>query len=220
MMRILSPHLDDAVLSLGQFMSTVPCEVITVFAGTPEWGPRAASAYDRARGFTTSAEAMAMRRSEDAAAVGGLRGRVRHLEFLDGQYLDGDRRTDSERETVTDVVADLIDPTEHFFAPLGIGHPDHRFVAQCARDACPAGGGLCLYEELPYRVLHPEEVFAQLDVVRAEGFEVGAETWPPPLGAGDRMRKAKVIGAYRSQFPNGADDPCLLVPERIWRCTR
>ncbi len=218
MMRVLSPHLDDAVLSLGEMLSTSPCEVVTVFAGTPTTAKL--SPYDASCGFTSSAEAMAMRRSEDAAATGRLRCRFKHLDFLDGQYVR--RRDAGHVDAVTDAIAALFDPTEHLIAPLGIGHPDHRFVAMCACRACPADRSLLLYEELPYRVLNPEEVRAALDEVRDRGFVVDELVWPFPFthDASSAQAKREAIACYRSQFPNGAEDPCLMVPERVWRATR
>jgi LmbE family N-acetylglucosaminyl deacetylase len=106
------------------------------------------------------------------------------------------------------------------FAPLGIGHPDHELVARLVREACPLTVendlvGITVYEELPYRVLHPEQVTAAFDRIRAEGWSVG--DLPLPLGQGPRWMKEDAIAKYRSQFPNGADDPCLLVPERCWQ---
>lgn len=218
MIRVVSPHLDDAVLSLGMFMSTIPCEVITVCAGTP--ADVQLSDYDAARGFKSTRQAMGYRRSEDAAAVDALRGKVMQLEYLDGQYVDW--REAAEHRQLTVHLRSLILPKQHFMAPLGLGHPDHRWVAKCARDAV-LEGSLLVYEELPYRVTNPEEVWVQLEQCRTEGFEVDELTWPFPFPLGDPLHveaKKRAIAFYRSQFPQGAVDPCLLVPERVWRITR
>lgn len=221
MMRVLSPHLDDAVLSIGQIMASVACEVVTLFAGAPEWDSATVTPYDSARGFRSSTESVAYRRSEDHAAVQSLRGRVLHLEYLDGQYLEERWRTRRDLDAMTMNVRSLMSPKEHFFAPLGIGHPDHRTAAKVARAAC-LKGELLVYEELPYRVESPEEVWAQLERIRDEGFTIDELTWPPPvkLTPAHLEQKKRAIAFYRSQFPEGAVDPCLLVPERVWRITR
>lgn len=227
MMRVLSPHLDDAVLSLGQFMASIACEVVTLFAGEPGWPDRPGyvTPYDAARGFETSSQSVRHRRSEDHAAMASLRGRVLHLDYLDGQYvgeLDVEPlRGPRARTAMTEELRGLMSPKEHFFAPLGLGHPDHRYAAKVARDAC-VEGELLVYEELPYRVESPEEVWRQLKVIRSEGFTIDPLTWPPPvkLTPEHLERKKAAIALYRSQFPEGAVDPCLLVPERIWRITR
>ena len=49
---VLSPHLDDAVLSVGRFLAASPgTVVITVFAGIP--GGLGLTRYDRSCGFAT-----------------------------------------------------------------------------------------------------------------------------------------------------------------------
>lgn len=226
MMTVISPHLDDAVLSLGQYLATGPgpVEVVTCFAGIP--GPDVLTDYDRARGFTSSAQAMQARDVEDANALRLLGvDRIRHLDLLDGQYGEHSRR---DVWKLTQAIFGLYSTEELMFAPVGIGHPDHRLVASCARSAVArhAGGepvGLLLYEELPYRVLHPEEVSAALygGDIHDEGWVMDTLPWPLEQGdRADRFTKAAAIGEYRSQFPAGADDPCLLVPERVWRITQ
>lgn len=213
MSHIISPHLDDAVLSLGQYMASRPTRVVTVFAGSP--GNRVAlSDYDKACGFPSSALAVAHRRMEDQRACRRLSASHVHLDYLDGQY---DLPTSDG--LIADALCAWVGREEwHTFVPLGLGHPDHRQVARCARAACPEGGELLLYEELPYRVLWPEQVVEALEEVRAEGFTIDELPWPLPQG--EREAKAEALGLYRSQFPDGPVDPCFYVPERVWRVTR
>lgn len=216
MMRVLSAHMDDAVLSLGEMLSTVPCDVITVFAGTP--ADIECSDYDRSCGFATSADAMTTRRSEDHAALGSLGCKAHHMNFLDGQYVK--QRHDADM--LVAAIKSWIRDDEHVIVPLGLGHPDHRYLADRALEACPADRSLLLYEELPYRVLHPEEVTARLARVREHGFQIDELVWPFPFAHDRKTQIAKrvAIEMYRSQFPEGAIDPCLLVPERVWRAIK
>lgn len=206
---IVSPHLDDAVLGLGQYLAVRPgTTVATVFAGIPE---DELSDYDRSCGFTSSTEAMTTRRDEDAAALRTLHGRPHHLDFLDRQY---GQPTDDD--TLTAALAAMYRPDVLAFVPLGIGHPDHDQVARCARSALPAGTLVC-FEELPYRVLHPEQVIEALDKIRAEGWAIGE--LPYPLEQGARERKVAALECYRSQFADPAE-PMFLCPERCWRIAR
>src|SRR5215207_6968258 len=83
---LVSPHLDDAVLSAGQFIAGRPdCVVATVFAGTP---PTQAvlTSYDDKCGFKSAAEAMEARRAEDLEAISVLQAKAKHLDFVDSQY--------------------------------------------------------------------------------------------------------------------------------------
>lgn len=205
---IVSPHLDDAVLSLGQFMALGPTTVVTVFAGATD----GLSDYDESCGFISSREAMTARRAEDLTACSILAATPTHLDFLDQQY-----KQPTADEDIVAVLKRFIRPDRAIFAPLGIGHPDHVQVARCVREAA-GDHHLFVYEELPYRVLWPEQAHDALAKIRAEGFDI-AEV-PHPFKHGPREKKASAVAAYASQFPDGATDPCLLVPERCWRIAR
>ncbi len=69
---VVSPHLDDAILSVGAAIAGwtragVGVEVVTVFAGDPESGAPASS-WDHSSGFATAGQAARARREEDARA--------------------------------------------------------------------------------------------------------------------------------------------------------
>jgi LmbE family N-acetylglucosaminyl deacetylase len=70
---VLSPHLDDAVLGCGNLLAAHPgARVITVFAGAPPTYPDPMTWWDRLSGFTTGDDPLAVRRAEDAGALGEL----------------------------------------------------------------------------------------------------------------------------------------------------
>jgi hypothetical protein len=81
---VLSPHLDDAVLSTGMWLTNHPgSTVVTVCAGLP--GPGIpASNWDKAGGFQDADEAVLARRQEDEAALQVLHADQYLLGFLDG----------------------------------------------------------------------------------------------------------------------------------------
>jgi len=217
---IVSPHLDDAVLSCGQLMAGRPdCVVVTVFAGAPlnvQTTP-----YDEACGFRDSDEALTLRRDEDAEACARLGATPIHLDFPDGQY-------EPKQELLFVITDKLLRTWEALgrppvLGPAGLVHPDHEQVAAACIRAfgwqarCPE---LYVYEELPARVLWPESVEPALT-----RWEVGTVHHYAPgfLGTGSKVRKAAAIRAYRSQMPqiaplgDGAGRTCLFVPERYWR---
>jgi hypothetical protein len=89
---VLSPHLDDAVLSCWHVL-TAPGEVrvMTVFAGVPT-EMTAPAWWDRYTGATDSAERVRERIEEDRRAL-ALAGRMAvNLSFLDEQYRDDEQR--------------------------------------------------------------------------------------------------------------------------------
>lgn len=88
----ISPHLDDAVLSLGGGLAQVVQDgakvtVYTVFAGTtsPPYSP-AAERLHGIWGFSPDQDAPLYRRKEDVAALSHLGAGHRHGRFLDSIY--------------------------------------------------------------------------------------------------------------------------------------
>jgi len=219
-LMVISPHLDDAVLSAGQMMAGRPdCVVVTVFSGVPD--PPQVTAYDRSCGFMSSTEAMIARMLEDHQALSRLGARAEHLGHLDSQY--GPASVNAIYEDLADRWWRLGFPD--VLAPLGLAHPDHAAVAiAChvlADDVREKGKAMFLYEELPARVLWPELVAPAIDYWRANTKPWGWE--PGFIGTGSKVTKAHAVRAYRSQMPNigalgdGAGRTCLFVPERFWK---
>ena len=66
---VLSPHFDDAALSVAALVRRLPrpLTVVTVFGGPPPEGSPV-SWWDATCGFSSAAEAYACRRAEDARA--------------------------------------------------------------------------------------------------------------------------------------------------------
>lgn len=205
-MIVISPHLDDAVFSIGQILAATPDSVVvTVLAGDP---PDLLSAYDQSAGFRSSGEAVRARRAEDHRAMTLLGGYAVHGPFLDGQY----GLHPSHAELVDWIRGQLEGPlAEHVahdtrtLVPLGIQHPDHVAVAAAAREA--VAGELWIYEELPYRVNYPELTAAAL-----------AEIGPAPahIDGGPYEIKAAAVECYQSQL-SPEMRRWVGVPERVWR---
>lgn len=215
---LLSPHLDDAVLSAGQFLVNQPgCDVLTVFAGIPDWGKGVVTPYDQKCGFTSSRRAMEARRLEDRDAIARLRCDPYFWEhYLDSQYLADER----DRDGLPALAADIVDfvrrgEYELVLAPLGLLHPDHEFLADAvllARDTLPAD--VYLWEDLPNRVLYPEVAQQRLS-------QLPPATLHAPGGAGPMGEKIRALLCYRSQLGTGdLDFNLLCVPERFWKLTR
>jgi LmbE family N-acetylglucosaminyl deacetylase len=206
---VLSPHLDDAVLSTGQFLCGRPdITVATLFAGVPP--ADIATDYDRKCGFRDSSEAVTARRAEDIDALATLDVAATHLDFFDHQYGFG-----NDLPAMVGTVANLIKTIapEYVLAPLGLLHPDHvtaRDVTLAAATTTP----VVLYEELPYRVTHPEAVAEAMVAVRRA-------LKPVFIGDGPLHRKLTALWSYRSQMQLAEFDAVhpLMVPERYWRAT-
>jgi LmbE family N-acetylglucosaminyl deacetylase len=212
---VLSPHLDDAVLSCWSVLSS-PGDVrpVNVFAASPR--PGFVTSIDRICGATDSAAHMAERCAEDAEAL-ALAGRTpTNLPFLDRQYR-GPRAAFSLR-SLDAAVAEAVGPIAALYAPaaLGGGHTDHRLVRRLALAAAASGIRVHLYADLPYAVAFgwPHWVTGEPDEPR----RVVDAYWAPLLRAvpaihalGDARvvrltseqsgQKLRAMRTYRTQLP-------------------
>src|SRR4051812_33085440 len=85
-MVVISPHLDDAVFSCGEWLAGHPgATVVTVFAGVPTVGDRLTE-WDARCGFGSAAEAVMVRRDEDRRAQALVEADAVWLDFTDSQY--------------------------------------------------------------------------------------------------------------------------------------
>lgn len=197
---VVSPHLDDAVLSFGgaiaQFAGDVT--VATVFAGLPpEWSWP--SPFDNASGFSSSREAVHERQIEDRIAVASLGARSLHLGFLDGQY-----GLDQAPAFMASVLNELLGAHDPVVFPLGLAHPDHLLVAKVCRSLGYLWPGrvVLLYADLPAARLWPSHVRGALRGWERAGWNLAPFEWRVDL---DRKRRA--YEEYRSQ---------LRFPELAW----
>jgi len=130
-----SSHLDDAVLSCGQFLSSSPQSVVlTVLAGAPE------KLHDGYNAITTgeryAPDAVRTRKDEDAAAMAFLSVRTPEWlelygsDFIDWHRFDRIRHRSDHNEIKSGVIEAIgrINP-KSVFSPLGLVHPDHLAVA-------------------------------------------------------------------------------------------
>ena len=215
---VISPHLDDAVLSCGRWIAARPgCVVVTVCAGAPR-DPSLRTGWDARSGFGGAGEAVAARRLEDARALGLLGAAPRWLDFADGQYgesVPAAALAEALREALRAARPEAV------LYPLGLFHPDHR-LAHDAAVAALDGLGVAeayAYEDVPYRGM-PGVLQARLAELAAAGVQATPAGEAKPDAAYAAERKARAIGAYASQllaFGGVGGLPDAALPERLWR---
>lgn len=205
---LVSPHLDDAILSAGHHIAIRPnADVVTVFAGYPKHALNVKTPYDTGCGFENTHVAMNFRRDENSKATALLCANNIDLDFLDSQY-----GVETPEEDITKALQDIIDSTDYDYimAPLGIGHPDHRKVSNAVL-RLNTNLTIWLWEDLPIRVMEPElipERLKELDIT------VGVNNITDKSKMADKIR---ALSCYESQIGTGILDPYLLyVPERFY----
>ena len=217
-LAVVSPHLDDAALSLGATLAGVVRDgasvlVVTVFAGDPE-SSAAAGPWDALCGFRTEGEAARARRAEDVRACAILGIDPVWLSFKDESY------GPAERPTVEAVDAVLAGADAILLPGLPLTHPDHARVSSwAAHFARSARVGF--YAEQPYRVWEvvgalPRAARMRLQArlafgsARARPLQETAlaslgesRAWRAvPASRSDRRQKRRAVRAYASQLPH------------------
>jgi len=228
---VMSPHLDDAVLSCGALLAHLAARhlitVVTVFtaAAPPPWSLPARRQL-RALGRVDPGDFFARRRAEDREVLTGIGAAAVHLGFRDALFRRGRRgpayptfRFDAARGRVASCDAGLAaevsarageiaraSQAHVVFAPLGVGrHVDHLITRRAAREL-GREIRIVYYSDFPYsQTAGPEP-----------GFIRDAGLVPHPWLCG-RAENASRIAGYRTQFAGlFGDGPVPTRPEIYW----
>jgi LmbE family N-acetylglucosaminyl deacetylase len=147
---VVSPHLDDAVLSVGATIRRLTrggadVVIATVFAGDPE-AATPASYWDATRGEMTQGAAVRVRRREDEAAGRELGATTVALPWPDSGYV-GARDPDAIWSQLCEVVA----PADVVLLPgWPLSHADHRYATLLTLERGRGSLPVVFYAEQPY----------------------------------------------------------------------
>jgi LmbE family N-acetylglucosaminyl deacetylase len=240
---VVSPHLDDAVLSAFAFLHRRDTTVLTVFCGMPHDGT--SSDWDRKLGHADARDIMRTRLAEDDRALSSLGVPTIRLPLLEHGYRGGELG-ECDATRLRAAVLDWLDSTDgtgtvlvpvgaggrehllyrvrwHARLPLlrvpggGVPHPDHVDVRNAlVPEVRAATAPVILYEELPYRWTgRGDHAVARYT----------ANGLPHPQRFEvdvDVAAKAAAVSLYRSQTPElfrpWVDDIARVLPatERYW----
>jgi LmbE family N-acetylglucosaminyl deacetylase len=228
---VISPHLDDAVLSCGALLAHLaprhPVTVATVFtaAAPPPWSLPARRAL-RELGRADAEDLFAERREEDRDVLTEIGAEAVNLGFRDALFRRGRRgpayptyRFDAARGRIascdTGLAAEVSARVDEIvrareasvvFAPLGVGrHVDHLITRQAARELGQVSR-IVYYSDFPYSLKAEPEA----------GFVRRAGLAPYPWHVG-RAENANRIAGYRTQFAGLFRDGTVPIrPEIYW----
>jgi LmbE family N-acetylglucosaminyl deacetylase len=147
---VISPHLDDAVLSLGATIAATAraghsVRVITVFAGD-EAATVDASQWDSKSGFRTAAEAARARAAEDDEAC-----RIVGAEPVRLPYLDKDYERVLVEEEILRAVDEAVSESDVVLIPaFPLTNEDHAWLSTLLLARLHVDARLGLYAEQPY----------------------------------------------------------------------
>jgi LmbE family N-acetylglucosaminyl deacetylase len=180
---IVSPHLDDGVLSVGAAMASWVrmghhVTLLTVLGGDPQ-SNAPAGGWDRRGGFTTEGEAARRRRDEDRRGCDVLG--VSPIRFPFGS-LDYERHGDDE--DVWSAISSTVEAGDVVLIPgFPLSHPDHVWLSRLLAERMP-NDRLGVYAEQPYTLNQGDTPFS-----------------PVHLSTRDRVAKWRAIRRYGSQMP-------------------
>jgi LmbE family N-acetylglucosaminyl deacetylase len=197
---VVSPHLDDAVMSLGATIAGMvrtgaTVEVLTVFG----YGPASsapAGPWDTKSGFGTEAEACRARRGEDDEACGMLGATPRRLDFGAEPY----ERRGTPDEILSAVAAAVAGADCVLIPGFPLAHPDHAELSQLLLSGnwpCRLG----LYAEQPYLYWERKTLQAAMRAPAIEASLSGPLEWTRQrVGRPERRMKLRAVRCYRSQL--------------------
>ena len=197
---VVSPHLDDAVLSLGAALAgaagsgAAEITIVTVLAGDPA-AAIPAGEWDARAGFRWAGEAALARRDEDREACRIIGATSVPLPFPDRQY-----EPEHDADAIWEALRRAVEGAGLALVPGGpLLHEDHAWVASLVARRGLVDCRLGWYAEQPY-ALHPQAA----GLVESPDWESFAVT------PAERLRKLRACSAYRSQVPLLGGMPALV----------
>ncbi|WP_433799212.1 PIG-L deacetylase family protein [Actinomycetospora sp. CA-084318] len=205
-MVAVSPHLDDAVFSVGgtlaRLAGTAQVTVVTCFTGSVD--PAVATPFALStqldKGLAADVDYMALRRTEDRGALEVLGVAPRHLGLLEAPHrgydsaaalFAGRRGGDVVARPLAEALTPVLAGADLVLAPQALGdHVDHQWVSAVVaglvdRERC------AWWRDTPYVVRRPDAV----PMAHVDGAEVAVDV-TDELG-----RKATAVACYRTQVP-------------------
>jgi hypothetical protein len=199
---VVSPHLDDGVLSLGASIASASRAghrviVVTVFAGDPG-SEKAAGRWDGRAGFATEGEAARTRRLEDRAACARVGAEPVWLGFSEAEY----RPAFDDQGVWQGLLEVFAGATATLFPGFPLTNPDHAWVTGLLVGREPPPGLVGLYAEQPYRYWVRRERPRPGSPPDPASPHFPSLRWETPRGALRHVRtKRRAILEYRSQAP-------------------
>ncbi len=158
---ILSPHFDDAVLSLGGMMAKEKSELVVATFFTQQPIEVAHTYWDKISGFSDSNEAHISRVKENENALALFNTTIKNYDYLDFQYRKGNEEK-KIRESIVKDIESIVDTYKDqdilLYGPGIFGekitHPDHKIVHDAFIDFFRSNKNIKIsffvYEDFPY----------------------------------------------------------------------
>jgi LmbE family N-acetylglucosaminyl deacetylase len=198
---VLSPHLDDVVISCGGLLLAHPgATVVTLFAASPPAYTDPLNEHDTACGFEPGDDTMAVRRREDERALGAVGATPRWLSLCQNSHVARADPIAAPPGAVDEIVAAIeeVEPS-CAVAPLGLSHVDHQACHASALAARERVGPMpwLWYSDLPYNFI-PRVLGARFRTLHKAGIAASPAC---PTVSHDFGAKWRAFNEYATQVP-------------------
>jgi LmbE family N-acetylglucosaminyl deacetylase len=216
---VVSPHLDDAVLSAGCLLAAHPGSVVATVLTADRPPHQPPTEWDCASGLDEpGVNPPGVRRREDRGALEVLGAAPCWLDVLESQY-----GGEPDVDTISSILAGVLEshPAAPAVMPLGLWHEEHTVVHRACRrlfEADPTRTWFA-YADVPYRGVDGRQHLADR---LAELQRSGLNLVPQPVPAEGLRSKCFALAHYRSQLralagPGRPGWRDALEPEQCWR---
>jgi len=197
MIHIVSPHIDDAILSLGGLVMDLINKDkrihITYLFTVSNWtNPNAIS------GLTYSKDEAAisqLRKEEEKSIMAELNYACDFLDLHDLPLRFGNRAVDEQAiiREITKRLHATVTKDDLIFFPLGLDHADHIITHKVGLQFIVAGYQVIFYEDLPYAALGNYDHKKQYSILKEQELE-------PVIVDVDIHKKMDLLRHYESQM--------------------
>lgn len=196
--NIISPHIDDAILSIGGLIAKlrksgnqVMIRYIFTFSNWTNQNSISGKQYSSDAKTVTS-----LRKNEEQAVSRLFDYKYEFLDYYDCPLrLQNPKEDATTSDLITVSLKKLINKSHPCFFPLGIDHPDHILIAEIGSKLRNGGYNAFFYEDLPWFSSANYDYRSLTSLIRGKGLE-------PMILRIDMDSKMEAIKLYKSQVSN------------------
>jgi LmbE family N-acetylglucosaminyl deacetylase len=188
---IFSPHTDDAIFSLGDYIiNDNSFTIASAFAGVPT--------------DTAGYKKHTILRKEHQEACELVGAKIINNDLLDDVYGKQDE------QLLVAWIKSTINNFDNIYVPLGIHHPDHIFLSDKLFEIMDLyNKKYFIYAELPYRILYPELYENRINKFKSKNKI-------EEIKINFSKNKINAVRKYKSQIDDNLIEK-LIVQEKLWR---
>jgi len=188
---IFSPHTDDAIFSLGDYIiNDNSFTIASAFAGVPT--------------DTAGYKKHTILRKEHQEACELVGAKIINNDLLDDVYGKQDEHL------LVAWIKSTINNFDNIYIPLGIHHPDHIFLSDKLFEIMDLyNKKYFIYAELPYRILYPELYENRINKFKSKNKI-------EEIKINFTKNKINAVKKYKSQIDDNLIKK-LIVEEKLWR---